>query len=124
MRSLLAVIVCGVATLASFDGRAAEQPAKIFKCVFDSNFEFFIAANPDATSGKIGERVGYGNPVSGGFDVLTGAYVFVEYADGGKLPITLTTIDRNGDAVHSRHSITSPGEILASQMKGKCTLSR
>jgi hypothetical protein len=53
-----------------------------------------------------------------------GARVVLEF-DAMGVPITLTTIQRNGDAVHSRQSLNEKDEIVApSQQRGTCVSAR
>jgi hypothetical protein len=79
-----------------------------------------ITIYDDGSPSRIGVEAGVGNKAQAYFDPPTGATVVVEF-NGVGLPDTLTTINRDGKAIHSRHLLTVPeGWFLPSQVVGQC----
>lgn len=79
-----------------------------------------ITIYDDGTPARIGTALGIGDKADVYFDRLSGAVVVVE-KNGGGLPITLTTINRDGRVVHSRQVINNDGWFAPSQSTGACT---
>ena len=74
----------------------------------------------DGSPARIGREQGIGDKASPYFDAATGAYIFVEF-NGVGLPSSLTTVLKDGTAWHSRHTLFIGGDLVASQMRGKCS---
>ncbi|MFM5086971.1 hypothetical protein [Aeromonas media] len=50
---------------------------------------------------------------------IGGVVTFVEVTPGGSVQVT--AIERDGGAVHGRHTIIPDGKVLESQVRGTCT---
>lgn len=99
--------------------RVASAEITVFTCHF-STMRAIITIYDDGSPSRIGVEVGVGDKAKAYFDPPTGATVVVEF-NGVDLPVTLTTINRDGKAVHSRHLLAIPeGWFLPSQTIGQC----
>ena len=111
----------GAAILAVFLGSPALATIQVFECSFPKEkFEFVITIYDDGSPVRIGVETGVGNRGVFFRDEPTGAVSVVEFIDQGRFPSTLTTILADGQAVHSRHSLSLDALILESQMRGSC----
>ncbi len=69
----------------------------------------------------MGQEIGVGNYVDGYLDPISKNWIFIELIAQGTLPISMTTIRANGEAVHSRHSFDLSGQLVVSQGRGQCS---
>jgi hypothetical protein len=114
---VLACLICGLTSAG-----AASAEVTVLTCKFPKFDEaaIFITIYDDGSPSRIGVEVGVGNKAQAYFDPPTGATVVVELNTAG-LPSTLTTINGDGKAVHSRHLLSVPkGWFLPSQYIGQC----
>jgi hypothetical protein len=97
---------------------AALAGADVMRCTFPDGFELYVTRTDDDT-GRIGVAAGVGDRARTFFDT-TGTRVVVEFNAVG-LPITFTTIQDDGSAVHSRQIVDVSGRVVApSQVRGSC----
>jgi hypothetical protein len=98
----------------------AHAAADILHCTFSGGFNFYISTTDDNQS-RLGVQPGIGDKGVTIFDPANnGARVVVEY-NGVGMPITMTSIQKDGSAVHSRQIIDVSGTLVApSQQMGKC----
>jgi hypothetical protein len=81
----------------------------------------FITEYSDGSPARVGTAAGTGNRADVFRDPRSQAFVVVEL-NTDFLPDTLTTVQADGRAVHSRHAINVEGKIVApSQAWGMCT---
>jgi hypothetical protein len=100
--------------------RVATAEITVFTCKFTGFNTMFITIYDEGSPSRIGVEVGVGSKAQAYSDPPTGATLVVEF-NGVGLPITLTTINRDGKAVHSRHLLAIPeGWFLPSQTIGQC----
>jgi len=114
---VLAGMICGLA-----HARIASAEITVFACHFAASqaAATFITIYDDGSPSRIGVEVGVGSKAQAYFDRPTGATVVVEF-NGAGIPDTLTTINRDGKAVHSRHLLAVPdGLFVPSQTVGQC----
>ncbi len=124
MNTRMAGIMLRVLTilLGSILSTAAFATIKVFDCRFPADgLSFIVTVYDDGSPARIGREQGIGDKGQAYFDKVTGAWIVVEFTADGTLPLSLTTILKDGVAWHSRHSLTVSGEIWASQMSGKCS---
>lgn len=98
--------------------RPAEAEITVFACQFAGfgREPLYITIYDDGAPA----RVGVGSRAQAYFDRLTGSTVVVEF-NLDQIPNTLTTINRDGAAVHSRHLLSVPkGWFAPSQTTGNC----
>ncbi|AZQ66793.1 hypothetical protein EF888_06345 [Silicimonas algicola] len=113
------------ASLVAFVGSPTFAAIQVFKCSFPKEkFEFFITIYDDGAPVRIGVDTGVGNQGVSFVDELTGAISVIDFIDKGRFPSALTTILPQGDAVHSRHSLSVDALMLESQMRGTCVMRR
>lgn len=116
-----ALTLAAVAAL-SLAGQSPEAhaAADILHCTFPGGFNFYISTTDDNQS-RLGVQPGIGDKGVTIFDPANnGARVVVEY-NGVGMPDTLTSIQKDGVAVHSRQIIDISGTLVApSQQMGKC----
>src|SRR3954453_11384698 len=111
--------ICG-ALLLAFAAHPAQAQTAVFQCNFGS-FEFFITVYDGGATARIGERPGVGDRAWATRDPRNGAWSFIE-VNGDDFPISMTTIQPDFLAVHSRHVLEFDGKILSpSQAQGRCT---
>ena len=98
---------------------APAKAADILHCTFP-NVQFYISTTDDNQS-RLGVQPGIGDKGVTIFDPANnGARVVVEFNTVG-MPDTLTSIQKDGTAVHSRQIIDVSGTLVApSQRLGKC----
>lgn len=104
-------------------GAFCGQPASasdILHCTFPDGFKFYISTTDDNSS-RVGVEPGIGDKGVTIFDTWrNGARVVIEY-NGSGVPITMTTIQKDGTAVHSRQIVDALGTLVApSQQTGRC----
>jgi len=120
MRLLVQVCLAAVGLFASASKNVAAEII-VHSCRlpgFDT--PLVVTIYDDGTPSRVGVEVGVGSRASTYFDPPTGATMVVEF-NGGNVPITLTTINRDGQAVHSRHLVIIPkGWFSPTQTIGQC----
>ena len=99
---------------------AGVREADVLHCTFKDGFQFFIATAGD-NSARIGVQPGIGDKgVTIDDPANNGARVVIEF-NAVQLPVTMTSIQGDGVAVHSRQSIGIDGKLIApSQQTGRC----
>jgi len=115
----LALGFCAICTAGA---RQAVAAISVLACQFTGvgRDPMYVTIYDDGSPARIGGGVGVGSRALIYFDGLTGATVVVELNLDG-IPITLTTVNRGGDAVHSRHVLSVPeGVRVPSQTLGQC----
>jgi hypothetical protein len=112
-RVLAALLTSTLSTVSAAD-------VLVFDCRFPDAFSFYLTVYDDGSPARIGVEQGVGDKAETYFDKVTGAWIAVEFIDDGKLPATLTTVLSDGTVLHSRHSLSADGQLLASQQQGIC----
>ena len=103
---------------------AAASPAGAEIIAFECNLpsitgRIFFTWYSDGTPARVGNAPGIGDKALA-FQDRFGAWIFVELNMDGS-PISLSTIQRNMEVVHSRHVLQIDGNIvLPTQSKGTC----
>jgi hypothetical protein len=102
----------------------ASAEVQVFKCSFSNMNEIFFTLYDDGSQPRIGVSQGVGNKGYSFFDQATGTWVIVEM-NAGQVPVTMTSINKKGEAVHSRQLNSLPdGDFVSpSQGKGSCVKS-
>ena len=113
MRNLAALTVLLATSL------AARGEIVVLRCQF-ADVGLFITIYDDGAPARIGTGPGVGSRATVMRDPRNGAWIVVEM-NLDNLPITLTTIQPEMQAVHSRHVIELDGTVrVPSQMRGTC----
>jgi len=113
----IAAIVLAMIAASPF---SASAEIKALRCRFDG-LEFFITMYDDGSPTRLGTSVGVGDRARVYPDRRTGALVIVE-ENADSTPITMTTIQPDHAAVHSRHVIGLAGDVVApQQLQGRCS---
>jgi hypothetical protein len=103
-----------------FASTVVSAEISVLRCQFDGSFSVFITTYSDGTPARIGTGPGIGDRAHAIHDRRTGARVFVE-VNTDDIPTTLTTVQPDLKAIHSRHLIGPYGEVaVPSQQRGKC----
>lgn len=110
------ILLAAILALAPFTARAT---ILIYTCNFEGMSPIVITIYDDGTPARVGVASGVGDKAAVHFDRYSGAVVIVESNIPG-IPITMTTINRDGRAVHSRHVINADGWFAPSQTRGTC----
>jgi hypothetical protein len=85
-----------------------------------NNLNFFITIYDDGSPARLGTSIGIGDRARAYSDTRTGALVVVEVNTDG-IPTTITTIQPDRKAFHSRHLIGPFGEVMAPEQRiGQC----
>ena len=110
---------CSAVLLTLLCASTAQAEITVLRCAF-GDFKLFITRYDDGTPARIGTAPGIGDRAQAILDRRTGTWVFVE-VNTDAIPVTLTTIQPDMRAIHSRHTIGPLGEVGApSQQVGKC----
>jgi hypothetical protein len=118
LTKIIAALLAGAGT--SAPALAGQHEADVLHCTFKDGFQFFIATAGD-NSARIGVQPGIGDKGVTVYDPANNrARVVIEF-NGVDMPVTMTSIQGDGVAVHSRQSIGIDGKLIApSQQTGQC----
>jgi hypothetical protein len=118
MRALLSFSLCWLAILLLPSSAAAD--VLVFSCKLKGEDGLLVfTVYDDGSPARIGVEQGVGDKAQPYFDEATGAYIFVEL-NGVGLPISLTTVLKDGTAWHSGHTLSIVGDVVAFQTSGSC----
>ena len=90
----------------------------VFKCDFDGLI-FYITVEDKSLSTRVGTSIGIGNYAQAYFDDRHKIRIIVESIAGGALPSTFTTVQPDGEAVHSRYTIFGSNKVMHSHSTEK-----
>ena len=111
-------VLLSVLLVLAITAQTAFAEVQVYRCQF-TDVSFVITIYGDDTLAKIGTEVGVGDDAKIYEDAISKSLVAVEFNGTGQ-PITLTTINKGGGAVHSRHVLDLGGVFSATQRHGKC----
>ena len=118
MKRQLAIFLTFIFVL-SFTNVVSAQTTTIFDCKFKF-YNFHIKIDDADLSARLGPLSNGANYGQAYFDSLHKAWIVVGFISGGLLPSNLTTILPNGDAFHSRQTLSSADTVYARDGEGIC----
>ena len=106
--------------ITTFLPATAEAKITAQRCSFETLKDVYFTFYSDGAPTRVGTSIGIGNRATTIVDKLSGAVVIIE-VNTDNIPVTLTTISPDMNAIHSRHLLAWDGSTIApSQGRGNC----